>query len=169
MGIVDISGVNPDALHLKNLLEGVLDRVEGVYTSYNVPIPERRYWTMGIPAIDCEQLVVHFVQAYLGPPGAQDNSPNRCNTVRSASLIVSVARALPVVMTQGVKPPSPAKISEGSEISAVDAWILLQSLNSLDMWEGEGIFGPGVIATVETGDPEGGFRLVSMQVTMAIP
>lgn len=169
MGIVDISGVNPDALNIKNLLEGVLERVEGIYTSYNVPIPERRYWTMGMPAIDCEQLVVHFVQAYLGPPGAQDNSPNRCNTVRSASIMISVARQLPVVMTQGTKPPSPSKISEGSEISAVDAWILLQSLNLLDMWEGEGIYGPGVIATVESGDPEGGFRLVSMQVTLAIP
>lgn len=169
MGIVDISNVDSEALNLKEMLEGVLERVESVYESYDVPIPERRYWTMGMPAIDCEQLVVHFAQAYLGPPGSQESSPTRCNVVRSASLMVSVARQLPVVTTQGTKPPSASKISEGSEISAVDAWVLLQSVNRLDMWEGDGIFGMGVIATVEAGDPEGGFRVVTMQVTMAIP
>lgn len=169
MGIVDISGVNPDGLNLKDMLEGILERVENVYKSYNVPLPARRYWTMGLPAIDCEQLVVHFVQAYLGAPGDQASRPNRCNIVRSASVVISVARELPVVITQGTKAPSFDKIQEASQISAVDAWILLQSLNEFDMWEGEGIFGPGVIATVESGDPEGGFRLVSMQLTMAIP
>lgn len=169
MGIVDISGVNPDALNLRDMLSGILERVENVFQSYNVPLPTRRYWTMGLPAIDCEQLVVHFVQGYLGPPGAQDNTPNRCNIVRSASVVISIARELPTVITQGNKAPSFDKIQEASEISAVDAWVMLQSLNSLDMWEDEGVFGPGVIATVESGDPEGGFRLVSMQVTMAIP
>lgn len=169
MGIVDISGVNPDALNLKNMLEGVLERVESAFQSYNVPLPERRYWTMGLPAIDCEQLVVHFVQGYLGPPGDQAGRPNRCNVVRSASIVISIARELPTIMTQGTKAPSAEKIQKASEISAVDAWVLLQSLNLFDMWEMEGVFGPGVIATVESGDPEGGFRLISMQITMAIP
>jgi len=167
--IIDISGVNPDALNLRDMLEGILERVENVYASYNVPIPARRYWTMGMPAIDCEQLVVHFMQAYLGAPGAQDSTPNRCNIVRSATIAISIARQLPVVVTQGTKPPSPEKISAGSEISAVDAWVLLQSLNLFDMWEPQGVYGPGVIATVESGDPEGGFRVVTMQLTMAIP
>jgi len=168
VGIIDISGVSSDALNLKNMLSGILERVETVYGSHDVPLPARRYWTMGLPAIDCEQLVVHFVEAYLGAPGDQAARPNRCNVVRSATVAVSVARELPVVITQGTRPPMSGKISEASEISAVDAWVLLQSLNLFDMWE-EGGYGPGVIATVQSGDPEGGFRVVTMQLTMAIP
>lgn len=168
MGIIDISGVSADALNLKNMLEGVLERVEDVYQSHDVPLPTRRYWTMGLPAIDCEQLVVHFVEAYLGPPGDQAGRPNRCNVVRTATVNISVAREIPTVITQGTKAPSADKISEASEISAVDAWVLLTSLNLFDMWE-EGGYGPGVIATVQSGDPEGGFRVVTMQLTMAIP
>jgi hypothetical protein len=36
------------------------------------------------------------------------------------------------------------------------------------MWE-EGGYGIGVIGTVETPPPEGGFQLVVLQLTMAIP
>ena len=62
MAIFDIRAVSEDALNLKEFLEGVLERVESIFQSYNVELPKRRYWNMGTPAVDCEQLVVSYLQ-----------------------------------------------------------------------------------------------------------
>ena len=166
--ILDTYDVSEDALNLKNMLDEVLKRVEATFISYNVPLPERRYWTMGIPVVDCEQLAVSFVQMYLGTPGDQANQPQRCSVPRSAVLSISVSRAIPVVGQNG-RAPSADKIQEGSVISAVDAYVLMESINALDTWEDGGSFGMGVIATTEAPAAEGGFQTISMQITMVIP
>lgn len=167
MPIIDITNVSEDGLNLKELLEGVLARVATVFASYNVPLPNRQYWSMGQPAIDCEQLVVSFIQMYLGPPGDQASTPQRCNMPRTAVMTISLAREVPVVGQNG-RPPEPSKIQQAAEISAVDAWVLMQSVNLFDMWE-EGGYGVGVIATVDAPSSEGGFQVVNMQITMAVP
>lgn len=167
--IVDISDVSDDALNLKNLMDGVLERVENIYLSFGIPLPDRRYWLFGEPAIDCEQLVVSFVQMYLGTPGDEAATPQRCNVPRSVVLSISVARAVPVVSASG-KAPDPKKIEEAAHIAAIDCWILLETVRSLDMWDefGGGV-GPGVIATVETPTISGGYQQCTMQITMVVP
>jgi hypothetical protein len=52
---------------------------------------------------------------------------------------------------------------------AYDAWILLQSAAELDTWATSGGFGLGIIATVETGEPEGGLQTTVMTITSAVP
>jgi hypothetical protein len=167
MAITSIADVSEDALNVKNLLQNVLDTVVSIFESHNVPLPNRRYWNVGQVAIDCEQLSVSLVQIYLGAPGDQASAPQKCNMPRSAVMTILIAREIPVVGVNG-RPPSAEKISEGAEISAVDAWVLMQSINLLDQWE-PGTFGVGTIATVDIPPPEGGFQLVTMQLTMAIP
>ena len=167
MGIIDISEVDEGALNIVDFLDGVLERVESVFQSYNVPLPARRYWTVGQTAIDCEQLVVTLLQVYLGPPGDQASAPQRCNMPRTAVMAVTIAREIPVVSQNG-RPPSAEKITDGSKISAIDAYVLMSSINSLDMWDSGG-YGVGVIATADVTPPEGGFQVVNMQLTMAIP
>lgn len=167
MGTVDISGVQSEALNLKVMLDRALEKVEAVFQSYQVPLPERRYWTIGAPAIDCEQLVVSFVQAYLGTPGDEAATPQRCHMPRSAVISISVAREIPTV-GQGGRPPSGQTIEQASYISAVDAWVLLESLNQFDQWDEVGS-GMGVIATVEGTTPAGGFQVTTMQLTMVVP
>ena len=167
MPITSIADVTEDALHLRDLLDAVLTKVEDTFTSYNVPMPTRRYWTLGTPSIDCEQIVVSFVQMYLGPPGDQASQPMRCNVPKSAVMTVSVAREIPVVGTNG-RAPTADKIQAGSEISAVDAWVLMDTVQLFDRWDDSG-YGPGVIATLDAGTPEGGFQVVTLQLTMAIP
>jgi hypothetical protein len=167
MGIIDISEVDEGALNIVDFLDGVLERVEAVFQSYNVPLPARRYWTVGQTAIDCEQLVVTLLQVYLGPPGDQASAPQRCNMPRTAVMAVTIAREIPVVSQNG-RPPSAEKITDGSKISAIDAYVLMSSINSLDMWDSGG-YGVGVIATADVTPPEGGFQVVNMQLTMAIP
>jgi hypothetical protein len=159
--------IDADALDLKEMMEGVLSRVVTIFESYGVPIPERRYWMMGAPAIDCEQLVVSFVQMYLGPPGDQASEPRRCNNPRTATLNVMISRPVPTVGTNG-RAPTPEKISESSEIAAIDAWVLMQSIDQMDQWDETG-FGLGVIATLSTDGPEGGFYTNNLEITMAVP
>lgn len=167
MPITDTSGVSEEALNVKSLLDGVLDSIVSVFQSHNVPLPTRQYWTVGEQAIDCEQLTVTLIQLYLGAPGDQASSPQRCNMPRSAVMTVSLAREIPSVGQNG-RPPSYEKISQAAEISAVDAWVLMESVNLLDQWD-PGSFGVGVIATVDIPPPEGGFQVVNMQLTVAVP
>ena len=164
---LDLTGVSEDAVNLRDMMAGVLERVQNVFQSYNVELPNRRYWTMGMPAIDCEQLVVYFQQLYLGPPGAQVGEPQRCHVPRSATLTVSIARETPIVSQNG-RPPTPERIEAASEILAIDAWVLMETINQLDQWDETG-YGIGVIATLETSAPEGGFQTTNMVITMAVP
>jgi hypothetical protein len=164
---IDVTGVSEDATNLRDMMQGVLTRVETIFQSYNVNLPQRRYWMMGQPAIDCEQLVVSFVQMYLGAPGAQVGEPQRCNVPRSATLNISISRETPTVGQNG-RPPAPEKITIASELVAIDSWVLMQSINLLDQWDEYG-YGVGVIATLDTAGPEGGFQTTTLTITMAVP
>jgi hypothetical protein len=167
MAIVDISGVSAGALNLKNLMDGVLEKTVEVFEEYNVPLPSRQFWTVGEPAIDCEQLVVSFIQTYLGLPGNQASEPQRCQAVRSVVLTISISREIPVVGVNG-KAPTGDKIEEASRIAVVDAWMFMELINKLDQWE-PGEFGLGVIATADSSGFDGGFQTTAMQLTMVVP
>jgi len=167
MPITDISTVDSSVLHLKDFLDKVLAKVVDVYEENHIDLPSRRFWTMGEPAIDCEQLCVSFIQMYLGLPGDQASQPQRCTQPRTAVLSISVSRQIPIVGNNG-KAPTGEKIQEGSEIAAVDCYLFMELIRKLDQWE-ENEYGMGVIATVEAGNPEGGYETVRMQVSMVVP
>ena len=164
---LDLTGVSEDAVNLRDMMEGVLERVQNVFQSYNVELPVRRYWTMATPAVDCEQLVVYFQQIYLGAPGAEVGEPQRCHVPRSATIAISISRETPIVGQNG-RPPSPERIAQASEVMAIDAWVLMESVNQLDQWDDTG-YGVGVVATLDSTAPEGGFQTTTMLVTMAVP
>lgn len=168
MSDINLSTVSPDAKALAEFMQATLDAVVSVYESYSMPTPERRYWTLGDPAIDCEQLVVSFVQAYLGSPGDEAMYPRRCNDPRSATIHVSVSRKAPSIGNSG-KAPAADVIQDYAEICAYDAWCLLASAGELDVWGINAGVGLGVIATVETLSPEGGYQTTVMTFTAAIP
>jgi hypothetical protein len=159
--------VSSSAKNLAVFLDAVLTQVVASYASYTMPLPLRRYYTLGQPVVDCEQVVVSFVQMYVGSPGDEATQPRRCSDPRSATINVSVSRAVPVVGQNG-RPPSAETIESASEIATYDAWILLDSAAQLDTWESSG-FGLGVIATVEVQAPEGGFQTVTLTLTAAVP
>ncbi len=169
-GIIKLENydIDPDAMSVVNLMGGILDRTVAIYASFGVPLPTRRYWTMNTPAIDCEQLVVSFIQLYLGPPGDEASQPQRCNMPRTAVVTITIARAIPVVGSGGLAPSS-SKIQSGAEITAVDAWVLMSAVNSFDQWDESGYGGPGVIATLNTQEPQGGFQTITLQLTLAVP
>ena len=163
----DYSHISPDAKALAEFMQEILDRVVNVYESVSMPLPERQYWTMGDPAIDCEQLVVSFVQMYLGSPGDEAMEPKRCRDPRSATVRISIARKAPTVGQSG-KAPAAEAIQNYSELCAYDAWCLMEGAAALDPWDDAGP-GVGIISTVETAAPEGGFQVTTMTLTAAIP
>jgi len=165
--IIDLSSVDDDAKHLANHLENVLEKVVATYASYNMPLPDRQYWTLGQTVVDCEQIVVCLLQMYLGSPGDEAVQPRRCNDPRSATITISVSRQIPVVGPSG-KAPAPQRIEEGMTPAAYDAWSLMESMRQFDTWEESG-FGLGVIATLETPPPEGGFQTTVLTMTSAVP
>jgi hypothetical protein len=165
--LIDVSTINESAYNLKDFLDKVLAKTVETFEEHNVPLPTRQYWTMGEPAVDCEQLVVGFIQMYLGLPGDEASQPQRCSVPRSAVLRISISRQIPVVGVNG-KAPSADKIQEASEIAAIDAWMFMELINKLDQWQ-PGEFGLGVIATTEASTAEGGFQTMNMQVTLAVP
>lgn len=167
MAIVNVSDVSDEAKNLDLFLQEVLVRVTNVYNSYNMPLPARRYYTFGTPAVDCEQLVVSLLQMYVGTPGDQATEPRRCTDPRSATLNIQVSREVPITQPNG-NPPTPEAIQAANVVCAYDAWVLMESINLLDTWDPMG-FGLGVIATVDANPPEGGFQTTRMTITMAIP
>ena len=134
MGIVDITGISEDVTNIVDFMDNVLQRIVDTFESNNVPLPARQYWTVGQTAIDCEQLVVTLIQIYLGPPGDQASSPQRCNMPRTAVMTVTLAREIPVVGQNG-RPPSAEKIQQAAYVSAIDAYAMMQSMNLFDVWE----------------------------------
>jgi len=168
VAIADVSGVTEEAKNLDEFLQELLRRIEGVYESYNMPIPDRRYYTFGPPAIDCEQLVVSVFQMYLGAPGDQATEPRRCHDPRTVTLNITVSRPVPISQPNG-SPPSAESISDSTRVCAYDAWILMDSVNVLDVWGEGGTYGLGIISTIDFTPPEGGFQSVTMSVTMAVP
>lgn len=167
MPVYSLDNVSNDAKAIEELMNLLLEKVESAYQSYSMPIPDRRYWTFGQPAVDCEQLVISFIQMYLGPPGGEIAEPRRCNDPRSAILQISVSREIPISQPNGA-PPTPEAILNSNKALAYDAWVLMDSAAQLDAWEVSGL-GLGVIATIETTAPEGGFQTIVLTLTLAVP
>lgn len=166
--ITSISGASDDAKSLKVFLDTILERIVDRYAYHGVTLPTRQYWSINEEAIDCEQLVVTFQQLYIGPPGDEATRPQKSNSPRSAVIKARVAREIPTISGRGLAPVS-EKIQQGSEITAVDAWVLLDCVATLDQWDSYGSFGLGTIATVDTEPPAGGFQTVTATFTLAVP
>lgn len=168
MPIANLTGVDSEAANLANMLQEVLNRVINVYNSYSMPLPARRYYTLGVPVVDCEQVVVSLIQMYVGSPGDEATEPRRCNDPRSAVLNISVSRAVPIAQPNGSAPLAD-DIQDANQVMAYDAWILMESIKQFDTWDQVGYPGLGVIATVNAEQPEGGFATTQMTITMAVP
>jgi hypothetical protein len=166
--IIEAPTRREEARSIVNLCEKILAQVVESYAAVPMDLPTRQYWTLQQPAADCEQLVVWFNQGYIGPPGDEAATPQRCSAPRTAVLMVQVIRCVPTVSTKG-RPPSAEQIQTASEQLAMDAWLLLDIAGDLDQWDDLGGPGLGVIATVNADEPAGGYQGVTLQLTLAIP
>lgn len=153
---------------LVRMMDEILQRAVAAYEQSGVPVPDRRYWTLGPAVVDCEQMVLSFSQAFVGPPGDEASIPQNCNSPRSAAMDLQVARCVPTVGPRG-RAPDAAAIQASSEQLAVDAYLLLDIAANLETWDSLGTPGLGVIATVDVAAPTGGYQSVTLHLTSAIP
>lgn len=158
---------DPEVRSLVVMMEEILSRIIARYEQEELDLPDRKYWTLSTPAADCEQLVVSFMQAYIGPVGDEANEPQNCNSPRTAQLDVQILRRIPSSGPRGGS-PSAEKIQAASEMQAIDAWLLLDMASDLDTWDPLGR-GLGVIATVDAGEAQGGYQGPVLHLTVAIP
>lgn len=158
--------IDADALVLVNMLERLLDRIVGVYEQRGVPLPLRRYWMLGaeVPE-DCAQVVVTYIQSYLGLPGDAAADPQACNAPRTGVFNVLVTRDYPI--GENGKAVAPERITAASKWGAVDNAVLLWALDDLNTLE-DGWKGPGAIATVNTLPPNGGVQTTVLNVSLVI-
>ena len=150
------------AVSLVNLCNSVLESVISVFEQFGVGLPERRYVTVGQTVHDCEQVTVSFQQLYLGPPGDQAQTPQKCTAPRTAFLNVEIVRSLALPGRTGK--PSADAMQTNAETKLVDAYLLLKAgADAVDQW------GIGVIADVTVGEASGDRQAVILNVTLAVP
>lgn len=153
---------NEDAFDLKNHLEKVLEVVVSVFQSYNMPLPKRQYYMLSTPPIDCEQVVVSLINLYLGGPGDEGNQPIICRSGTPTSAVVQITIAREITTHRNNSAQTPAQVMKDADVSATDAWILFSNMEQFDQ------FGRGVIATLVPEKIQGGYQVVTLQLTTAV-
>jgi len=118
---------NPDRIW--DLAGDVLAAIESGFASDDVSLPTRRYRTYGVPAIDCEELVV-ALEASLGTEGAVNQEVTEPllakpgHAMRSVRFAVWLLRCHPTVQDDG-NPPTVTAEEEAAELVMQDAQRLL--------------------------------------------
>ncbi len=159
-------GIAPEAFILSDMLDRLLETVVGLYEQQGVPLPLRRFWMLsGEVPEDCEQVVVTFVQSYLGAPGDQAADPQQCNQPRTGVFNIFVTRNHP--FGEVGKAVAEDQIIAASKWGAVDASVLMWGLKELSAME-DGWMGPGVIATVNVAPPNGGVQTTVLNISLVI-
>ena len=161
-------GIDPGAL--VTITEEILVRLRALYAEYGVPLPSRCYWTLGDPAVDCEQAVVSFQSYEEHDLSAQQTNatPNPCAVLTKATFTISITRCAPALSKYG-DPPTPKQIMDTAKLCLVDAHLLMKGSCRFDMYgadiPGAITWGWGANASVQGAAPHGDFRTTTLQFT----
>ncbi len=156
---------NTSIYGLEHHLEAIMETVVAVYEQAGVPLPTRRYWMVGAPPEDCEQVVVSLLQIYLGQPGDQAADIQRCDAPVTAVVNVHVTRDYPI--GELGKAVNADRIIEASRWSVADSWVLFKAMKEFDKDEW-GVPGLGAIATVTGRPPGGGVQSTVLNLSTAV-
>jgi hypothetical protein len=115
-----------------------------------VPLPARRYWTIGTTARDCEQCVLAVQQMFIGTASVPLET-TQCNGPRGLTFTVEVVRCVPTLDNRG-KPPSGEAIELASVHPVIDMEIMLDLAAYFDP------FLTGVIVNVDPIPADGGYH-----------
>lgn len=138
----------PGGYTIPTFLDFVLQSVVDEYESRSIGLPERRYWMVGQPAFDCNQVVVNATTLNLGlPENAQQLTS--CDSGWTLEFFVTVLRCSPVSGTRSAIPAAEAIQAAAAE-TAADMEILMDLTKRLDVAR------TGISASVEAVGPEGG-------------
>jgi hypothetical protein len=132
-------------------VEAALANIVNHYDSVvHVVLPERRYWTVGQTAHDCEQLVLAVQQMFLGT-AENPMELTQCSGPRGLTFTVEVVRCVPTLDNRG-KPPAGDVIETASVNPVIDMEIMLDLAKYFDPYS------TGVIVNVDPITAQGGFH-----------
>jgi hypothetical protein len=117
-------------------------------TKINVPLPARRYWTIGQTAHDCEQAVLCVQQMFLGT-AENPLETSQCNGPRGLTFTFEVIRCVPGLNNHG-KAPAGEAIEMASIHPVIDMEIMLDLAQYFDP------FLTGVVVNVDPIPASGG-------------
>lgn len=102
----------------------LLDQVVAYYAEQDVPLPPRQFVSDGTPAWDCEQVVTYVERTFSGTLENENTRPLNCLVVRSAQIVIEIARCTPVFANEyDDAPPT------GEAIEAVSQLVLADSMH----------------------------------------
>jgi hypothetical protein len=142
----------------------LMDRVVETFMTAGVPLPDRKFFTVGQPVHDCEELVVVFESVRKGLPGGEEE-PANCDMPSTATFQIHLVRCFPV--GSGTVPPTAAELTASADALMVDAWLLLQAVDELNRDPLTGL--GGMVYSVSVGEPSGGYVGVVAQVEAMVP
>jgi hypothetical protein len=115
-----------------------------------VPLPERRYWTIGTTAHDCEQCVLAVQQMFIGTADAP-LATTQCDGPRGLTFTLEILRCVPTLNNRGAAPPG-VEIETASVNPVIDMEIMLDLAAYFDPYS------TGVVVNVDPLPAEGGYH-----------
>lgn len=145
-------------------MQAILDQINATYEQEGFDLPARQYLAVGATAHDCEQLTVSFVQMYAGLPGERADTPQKCNSPRSAVLSVQLVRKVaPPEGARGNLPPDADHITQHTIEKMQDAWLLMDAAMSVvDDYI-------GALADIAITNESGGYQAVVLNISLGMP
>ncbi len=80
----------------------LLETARDYYVDNGEEWPDRYYVSPGIPAWDCEQAVAYVERTFSGLTDQETFAPIDCLVVRSATIVVEIARCVPGIQNDGL-------------------------------------------------------------------
>jgi hypothetical protein len=151
-----------------SVLNHILQVINATFFNAGVPLPERQYLTVGVPMVDCEQLVVAWETLQRGLPrttGAASElaiiEGKNCTVPRTVTTRVYLTRCWPT--GTGTRGPDPADLNMAVHRSTIDAWLLYDACMASDSW------GLGSTVTITANEPTGGYQTILAELSLAVP
>jgi hypothetical protein len=143
----------------------LMDKIVEVFGTAGVPLPDRKFFTVGTPVYDCEELVVVFQGVRKGMTGGEDE-PQNCDAPSTATFQAHLVRCFPVPQDAPSPPPANVLTKSADELM-VDAWLMLRAADELnrDPFTSLG----GMIYSVNVGEPSGGLVGVVLDLQAMVP
>lgn len=153
----------PDKEAIIAVAQDVLNSIVLKFDENDESLPTRRIITTGDVVHDCEQLVITFVQLYIGGPGAEADQPQKCDSPRTGVFTVELIRCIPKITNRG-SAPSPEDLLASATQQLADAWLLVDGA----MFSASAEF-LGALTDVSVSEPKGGYQAVRLNLVIGIP
>lgn len=141
--------LDPAGPIISQFMDYALEQTVAEYASKGVSLPDRRYWSIGQEAVDCNQAVLTVRSAQLGTAGAPLDLVH-CDGPRSLTFVLQVMRCAPVADSRG-RNPTTTSLQSASVPVAMDLEIMIYSLPArFDVYQ------TGIVCSATAVAPEGG-------------